>query len=92
MKKGQGLSITTIIVAALGLVILVVLIAIVGGRFQLFGKGLGEQTGMLDCAKAGGKPIVIFDCDNPLYGNYGEIKSGKLERIPANKVCCAPAA
>ncbi len=41
-KKGQGLSITTIIVAILAIVVLVVLIAVFTGRIALFQKGLGE--------------------------------------------------
>lgn len=42
-KRAQGLSITTIIVAVIGLIILVVLIAIFTGRLGAFGKGLEEQ-------------------------------------------------
>ncbi len=39
-RKAQGLSITTIIVAVIGLVILVVLIAIFTGRFGVFTSGV----------------------------------------------------
>jgi len=45
-KKGQGLSITTIIVAAIALIVLVVLVAIFTGRLGSFSKGLSETT---DC-------------------------------------------
>jgi len=38
--KGQGLSITTIVVAAIALLILIVLVAVFTGQFGAFGKGL----------------------------------------------------
>ena len=45
-KKSQGLSITTIIIAAVALVVLVVLIAIFSNKFGIFGKETSktEQT------------------------------------------------
>ncbi|MBI2134985.1 hypothetical protein HYU09_03265 [Candidatus Woesearchaeota archaeon] len=43
-RKAQGLSINTIIIAAIALIVLVVLIAIFTGRLGLFSKGLGEAT------------------------------------------------
>jgi len=51
-KRGQGLSITTIIVAAIALVVLVVLIAVFAGRFSIFDRGVsnvGACTGTIDC-------------------------------------------
>ena len=39
-RNAQGLSITTIIVAVIGLIVVVVLIAIFTGRIGSFGKGL----------------------------------------------------
>jgi len=39
-RDAQGLSITTIIVAVIGLIVVVVLIAIFTGRIGSFGKGL----------------------------------------------------
>jgi hypothetical protein len=43
-RKAQGLSITTIIVAVIGIIILVVLIVIFTGRLGIFSKGLEEQS------------------------------------------------
>ena len=42
-KKGQGLSITTIVVAAIAVVVLVVLVAIVTGRLGIFSRTLGSE-------------------------------------------------
>lgn len=53
-KKGQGLSITTIIVAILAIVVLVVLIAVFTGRIAIFQGSLGEA------GKCTGTP---FTCD-----------------------------
>ncbi len=42
-NKGQGLSLTTIIVAALALIVLVVLVMVFTGRIGEFDKGLSEE-------------------------------------------------
>ena len=43
-KRAQGISITTIIIAAVALIVLIVLIAIFTGKLNLFSKGYGETT------------------------------------------------
>lgn len=43
MKRGQGLSLNTIIIAAIVLIVLIVLWAIFTGRMGLFSKGLAES-------------------------------------------------
>lgn len=48
MKKGQGLSITTIVVAAIALLVLVVLVAVFTGRIGGFSKAVA------DCSQKGG--------------------------------------
>ncbi len=45
MKRGQGLPITTIIVAALGILVLVVIGAIFGGQIGKFGRAASECPG-----------------------------------------------
>jgi hypothetical protein len=40
-KRGQGLSIKTIIIAVVGLMVLVVLVALLSGRLGGFSKGVG---------------------------------------------------
>ena len=42
-KKGQGLSLNVIIVAALALIVLVVLIMVFTGRIAVFDQGLGDE-------------------------------------------------
>ena len=42
-KKGQGLSLTTIIVAALALIVLVVLVMVFTGRIGTFERGLSDE-------------------------------------------------
>ena len=55
MKKGQGLSLNVIIVAAIVLIVLVVLWAIFTGRMGLFAQGLAqaEQKCNEVCTAAG---------------------------------------
>jgi hypothetical protein len=42
-KKGQGLSLNVIIIAALALIVLVILVAIFTGRLGIFDSALGEE-------------------------------------------------
>jgi hypothetical protein len=55
MKKAQGLSMTTIIIAALALLVLVVLALIFSGRMRVFGtetkacRNLGGECGNTAC-------------------------------------------
>lgn len=50
MRRGQGLPITTIIIAALGILVLVVIGAIFGGQIGIFGRAAKECPGK--CMKA----------------------------------------
>lgn len=50
-KKGQGLSITTIIVAAIALIVLVVLVAIFTGRIGMFSSGVDDASSSGICFK-----------------------------------------
>jgi hypothetical protein len=43
-KKGQGLSLNVIIVAALALIVLVVLVVVFTGRISIFEKGVGKES------------------------------------------------
>lgn len=50
-RNAQGLSITTIIIAVIGLLIVIVLIAIFTGRIGGFSKGLDTaETGVKTCS------------------------------------------
>jgi hypothetical protein len=60
MKKAQGLPITTIIIAALALVVLVILFAIFTGRISIFGRGVTECPGKcsMPYSETGEQPIT----------------------------------
>jgi len=65
-KKSQGLSITTIIVAAIALIVLVVLVAIFTGRLGSFSKGLNEVTSCSQICAAKGYDRGGYE-DQPGY-------------------------
>jgi len=46
MKKGQGLPITTIVIAALAILVLVILFAITTGRLGIFSGAVSECPGI----------------------------------------------
>ena len=82
MKKGQGLSLNTVIIAAIVLIVLVVLWAIFTGRMGTFSSTLKETTDPKACPE-GSSVQPVEGCDFPIYGNY---------EVPAGKVCCREAA
>ena len=55
-QKAQGISINTVIIAAIALIVLVVLVAIFTGRIGLFSKGIGEVS---TCKSLGGTCISV---------------------------------
>ncbi len=71
-NKGQGLTMNTIILAALALIALVVIAYIFLGKATLFGKGA------VDCENKGGDCIPENSCD-------GEVVDFRCED---NLVCC----
>jgi len=77
--KGQGLSISTVVLAALAIIVLIVLVTIVVQRSNLFGTGVKEVSEM-NCEDAGGIPEPFgTECD-VIYGTFGG--------LPAGHVCC----
>ena len=78
-KRGQGISINTIIIAVIALIVLVVLVAIFTGRLGLFSKGIqtiGDAT--KSCSDQGGQPysekcpsnfVAIASSDAATEGN-----------------------
>ena len=75
-KLGQGLPISTIIIAIIGLFVLFIMIAIVSGRTGLFTKGLNE-TVSAECKSPNQVQPIGTDCE-VLYG----LKTGPSD------VCC----
>ena len=90
-KRAQGLSITTIIIAVIGLIILVVLVAILTGRLGIFSTGLESAvTCKNSCGAIGMKNS---------YGGWNEeecnierantrILPGTYKGINSPNVCC----
>ena len=86
-KKAQGLQISTVILAILGIVILFILIGIVTGRIQWVGKGLQQVTGE--------HPQIKTECEKPVnlknYGescNQGQTAFYRVSGMPPGKICC----
>ena len=97
-RKAQGLSITTIIVAIIGLIILVVLIAIFTGRTNIYSSNVDELTSCKNTCKNIGYDIgssvsenfclkVSNPKGNPLPGTYSDV-SGKDEGGRKLICCC----
>lgn len=76
-KRGQGLPITTIIIAILALLVLVVLILIFTGKIRVFG---GE---LMSCTGKGGF-CTGKTCQ---FGYQTELKETDC---PAGQICCLP--
>ena len=93
-KKAQGLPLSTIILAALGLVVLVLLFALLTGRLAIFGRGLAECPGSCLTPYVGDTPDLSTTCDatftRDVPGTY--VERGQ-EGVPIEKIrkcsrCC----
>ena len=99
-KKAQGLPITTIIIAILGLVVLVILFAITTGRLARFGRATAECQGICVGEYTGATPDQnARECtagfEKEVGGNYvkpGQPQSVKAEDIVKCSRCCLPIA
>jgi len=84
-KKAQGLSLNTIVIAAIVLIILLVLVGIFTGYFGNFApalKGAGERT----CDIEGFTPRPeLQGCADNEQRVYGNFKKGTLD---PGQVCC----
>ncbi len=82
MKKGQGISINTVIIAAIALLVLVVLSVIFLGRTNIFAR---ESA---DCENKGGSCVV-----GPCPGGLTEFRAWACEKTSegAAQRCCIPA-
>ena len=95
MKKAQGISITTIIVAAIALIVLVVLIAVFTGRMGIFGKDLTTaQDGNL-CKGDNMDVVTGSDCSSlgtdweVTYSNFKECTDGAPDGcLETGEYCC----
>ncbi len=74
--KGQGLQINTIIIIALGLIVLIILIVMVQQRTNLFGAGL-RNVSEGTCAPENEIKPIGTDCD-VLYGSFKDVGAGQI--------------
>ncbi|MFH2028845.1 MAG: hypothetical protein ABIJ08_06915 [Nanoarchaeota archaeon] len=90
MKKAQGLSLQTIIIAAIVLIVLIVLWAIFTGQIGGFSKGVGSTTEGLNACKSRCKALGIYDSDLSHYGPCvaTEKAMGKVKDDSGNDVDC----
>jgi len=86
-KKGQGLSLNTIIVAAIVLIVLIVLWAIFTGRMGGFASGMVSTEKCSDVCDATGGSVdgTCVATDNNYVGKYDADGDGKLEDTD---LCC----
>ncbi len=87
-KKGQGLSMNVIIIAAISLLVLIILIVLV---LRASG-GVKSQTG---CLGVGGKCTGDVDCtgmETQYGGNWGHsyANDGKSGGCADGEICCQP--
>jgi len=75
-KKGQSISINTIIIAAIALAVLVVLFAIFTGRLGLFSKGIQETTNCDQACKSAGYTGKGNSLLPDAGGQYGDCSPG----------------
>lgn len=98
MDKGQGLPITTIVIAALALLVLVILFAITTGRLSIFAGAVNECPGIcrLDAPPITAVPGILengtacTDFERQITGKYIAGQNLKSADKPiVCKVCCA---
>ena len=87
MKKAQGISINTIIIAALGLAVLVVLFLIFTGRIGIFSQGVENLQRCTDVCKASGTEFQGPASADKTCLEGQSYASGKYSDGP-NGCCC----
>ncbi len=89
-RKAQGISINTVIIAALALVVLVILVVAFTGRFRIFSEGV-DKTGV-SCSEGcklagydGGGDSTTSSCDTKLGGSFVDVNSNNKEECCCNR-------
>ena len=88
MAKAQGLSITTIIIAAIALVVLIVLVVILTSKTNLFSKGVSNVQNKFDvnaCEIEGTGTQRV--CEQSPCEEGGTRIEGKT--CPSGEICCS---
>ena len=87
--KAQGLSINTIIIAALGLAVLVILFAVFTGRIGLFNKAVsGADTCEQKCIGLGKTTKIPVTSADGCRGEQGTAVAGSYADAPDGICCC----
>jgi len=84
MSKAQSISINTIIIAAIGLAVLVVLFAIFTGRLGSFSTGVAQTDTCAQKCRA----LSMTDSVVPEINCKGTVIGGKYPEVTAGSVCC----
>lgn len=91
-KKSQSISINTIIIAAIGLAVLLVLFVVFTGRFKLFSEGVSGAS--LNCDGACKSSGYAGGSVEGGFSSFQECSSnrvrapGKFEGMGENQICC----
>ncbi|AJF61599.1 TPA: hypothetical protein HA239_04090 [Candidatus Woesearchaeota archaeon] len=88
MRKAQSISINTIVVAAIALIVLVVLIAIFGGRIRNFGEDSRscQSQGGVGCFESCDSDTLVAAGNQP--GIYTNLPGTDCEDQGENDKCC----
>jgi len=83
-KKGQGLSLNTVVLAALALIVLIIIVLILTGKIRKTSEGIDDTGKIVDTSKCeipGARTCVLYD----------ECETTQLYSIPgctAGTYCC----
>ena len=91
-KKGQSISINTIIIAAIALAVLVVLFVIFTGRIGIFSQGVAKTTTCENACKSLGKTSGVAEESTCKGDNRRTYVPGKYDDVigEGNVCCCSP--
>ncbi|MFT4304312.1 MAG: hypothetical protein ACMXYG_07130 [Candidatus Woesearchaeota archaeon] len=79
-KKSQGISLTTVVIAAIALVVLIILILIFTGRISIF------QSATNECPPGSDQMPIGQNCQSS--GNYEFIPAGIMRDDQGNTIYC----
>ena len=89
-KKGQSISINTIIIAAIALAVLVVLFAIFTGRLGSFSTGVAKTANCENSCKALGKEKTPSEEDSCKANTAYTFVPGTYADVTSGVCCCRP--
>ena len=90
-KKSMELSVTVIIAAVIGLIVLVVLIGIFTGRLNIYSSGVNELTTCKNTCKNIGADNHLTPLDrscNSDISNRRDVIPGTFSDVGKGRVCC----